>query len=74
MLVSIIKNGKASTLEIVDNLKKALPMLQTKLPAELNIKPIFDQSIFVKSAITGVLHEAIIAASLTALLILLFFR
>ncbi len=72
VLVSIIKNGKASTLEIVDNLKKALPMLQTKLPAELNIKPIFDQSIFVKSAITGVLHEAIIAASLTALLILLF--
>ena len=72
VLVSIVKNGKASTLQIVDDLKKALPKIKLKLPDELNIKPIFDQSIFVKSAITGVLHEAMVAAGLTALLILLF--
>jgi CzcA family heavy metal efflux pump len=72
VLLSVIKNGSASTLQIVDTLKKQLPDMAKSLPPELNIRPLFDQSVFVKSAISGVMHEALIAACLTAALILLF--
>jgi len=73
VLISIIKNGSgASTLQIVDTLKELLPGVAKSLPTELKIQPLFDQSVFVKAAISGVMHEAIIAACLTAALILLF--
>jgi multidrug efflux pump subunit AcrB len=72
VLLSVLKNGGASTLDIVNSLKKLLPQAMTTLPKELTITPLFDQSVFVKAAISGVIHEAIIAAALTAAMILLF--
>ena len=72
VLVSVLKNGGASTLEIVDKLKAMLPVVSQSLPPDLKITPLFDQSLFVKSAIEGVLREALIAACLTAAMILLF--
>ncbi len=72
VLVSILKSGGASTLQIVDTLRALLPAAQDALPASLKIVPMFDQSIFVKAAISGVAREALIAACLTAALILLF--
>ena len=72
VLLSILKNGGASTLQIVEELRARLPLVAQALPRELTITPLFDQSIFVKSAIRGVLDEAIIAACLTAAMILLF--
>ncbi len=72
VLLSIIKTGATSTLEIVNRVRKMLPILKKQLPLELKIQPIFDQSIFVRAAISGVLKEASIAALLTAAMILLF--
>jgi len=72
VLVSILKNGNASTLEVVNKLRAILPVAMQNLPKELNIQPLSDQSVFVKAAITGVIHEALIAACLTAAMILLF--
>jgi multidrug efflux pump subunit AcrB len=72
VLVSILKNGNASTLDVVQRLKDLLPEVTPSLPPELKITPLFDQSVFVKSAISGVIHEAVIAACLTAAMILLF--
>jgi multidrug efflux pump subunit AcrB len=73
VLISVIKNGSgASSLDIVSTLKGMLPSVLKGLPPELKVQPLFDQSTFVKSAISGVLHEALIAAGLTAALILLF--
>ncbi|HJV74947.1 MAG TPA: efflux RND transporter permease subunit [Noviherbaspirillum sp.] len=72
VLLSIIKNGGASTLQIVEDLRARLPAITQSLPKELTITALFDQSIFVKSAIEGVLREAIVAACLTAAMILLF--
>jgi len=72
VLVSIIKNGGASTLDIVNVLKSKLPEYAKAVPPELKIQPLFDQSVFVKAAITGVFHEGLIAAGLTAALLLLF--
>jgi multidrug efflux pump subunit AcrB len=71
-LLSVYKTGSASTLAIVKGVRDALPQLLTTLPPDLKIKPLFDQSIFVRASIEGVLKEAIIAACLTALMILLF--
>ena len=71
-LLTVLKNGKASTLDIVSAVKKALPRVKADLPAALNITPMFDQSIFVRASINEVLREAGIAALLTALMILLF--
>lgn len=71
-LLTVLKNGKASTLEIVDSVKRALPRIMAGLPKELNIRYLLDQSVFVRAAIDGVVHEAIIAAVLTGLMILLF--
>ena len=72
VLLSILKSGSASTLEVVDQVKKALPRIQSALPAELTITPLFDQSLFVRAAVEGVLKEGAIAAALTGLMILLF--
>lgn len=72
VLLSILKNGGSSTLEIVRELRARLPTIAASLPKELVITPLFDQSLFVKAAISGVVHEAVIAALLTAAMILLF--
>ena len=71
-LLTIQKTGSASTLSIISNVKADLPHIRDQLPPELQIKPIADQSIFVKAAIQGVVREAIIAACLTAAMILIF--
>ncbi|MBV8665389.1 MAG: efflux RND transporter permease subunit, partial [Burkholderiaceae bacterium] len=72
VLLSVLKNGGASTLDIVNNLRAILPTAMQSLPADLKIVPLFDQSLFVKAAISGVIREALIAACLTAAMILLF--
>src|SRR3954470_11393727 len=72
VLLSVLKNGGASTLEIVGRLRALLPTATQVLPADLKVTPLFDQSVFVKAAIQGVVMEALIAAGLTALLVLLF--
>jgi multidrug efflux pump subunit AcrB len=73
-LVSIYKLGGASTLDIVRRIKEALPKIYPRLPSykELKITPLFDQSPFVRASIMGVVKEALIAAGLTGLMILLF--
>ena len=72
VLLSIIKNGGASTLDIVKGVVRQLTALQPLLPKDLKISPLFDQSTFVRAAISGVAREGLIAAGLTAVLILLF--
>ncbi|GJE58593.1 efflux RND transporter permease subunit [Methylobacterium trifolii] len=72
VLMRIFKNGTASTLDVVENVKKALPEIRAAAPEGMTIKPLFDQSVFVSAAIEGVVHEAAIAACLTGLTILLF--
>ncbi|MFT3836357.1 MAG: efflux RND transporter permease subunit [Myxococcaceae bacterium] len=72
VLVSILKAGGASTLQVVDRIRGALPQIMTTLPKELHTHLMFDQSIFVRAAVEGVLEEAAIAALLTGLMILLF--
>ncbi|HEY7252468.1 MAG TPA: efflux RND transporter permease subunit, partial [Methylomirabilota bacterium] len=71
-LLTVLKSGDASTLDVVDNIRAAIPRVATTLPPELQIDLLADQSIFVRGAISGVIHEAVIAACLTALMILLF--
>jgi len=71
-LLTVLKNGKTSTLDIVQGVKDSLPRVKAGLPDSLKITPLFDQSIFVKSSINEVAREAAIAAFLTALMILLF--
>jgi multidrug efflux pump subunit AcrB len=72
VLLTIIKNGDASTLDVVNRVKAALPAIQKAAPPGMQINLLFDQSVFVQKAITGVLREGAIAAGLTALMILLF--
>jgi multidrug efflux pump subunit AcrB len=72
VLMSVLKSGKSSTLDVINAIKKKLPGIQESLPASLKIEPIGDQSLFVRSAIDGVVREAVIAAALTGLMILLF--
>jgi multidrug efflux pump subunit AcrB len=72
VLMPIIKNGGSSTLDIVSNLRAVLPIAAQILPKDIVIKPLFDQSGFVRAAISGVVREAVIAACLTAMLILVF--
>jgi CzcA family heavy metal efflux pump len=72
VLMSILKNGGSSTLDIVKTVLAELPVVAQILPKELKITPLFDQSGFVRAAITGVVREAVIAACLTAILILVF--
>jgi multidrug efflux pump subunit AcrB len=72
VLLSIIKNGNASTLQVVNAVREALKTARAAAPAGLEISELFDQSVFVKDSIAGVLREGAIAAGLTALMILLF--
>ena len=72
VLLSVFKNGTTSTLDIVSGIKKMLAVIRPSLPDALEIKPIGDQSIFVRAAISGVVREGVIAAALTSLMILLF--
>jgi len=72
VLMSVYKTGNASTLEIVDRVKQTLKDYQSSLPESLKLTTFFDQSLFVRAAIQGVIREALIAACLTAIMILLF--
>ncbi|MFM0204335.1 efflux RND transporter permease subunit [Paraburkholderia fungorum] len=71
-LLTINKSGNTSTLDIVDRIKTMMPTLRNLVPASLNIDPVADQSLFVRASVQGVLREALIAACLTGLMILLF--
>ncbi|MGB9458868.1 MAG: efflux RND transporter permease subunit [Bryobacteraceae bacterium] len=72
VLLTVLKAGNASTLAVVDGVRKLLPVVAATLPPELKIQPLADQSIFVRASINGVIREAVIAACLTGLMILLF--
>jgi multidrug efflux pump subunit AcrB len=72
VLLSVFKNGTTSTLDIVGGIKKALDVVRPSLPDALQVKPIGDQSVFVRASIQGVIREGVIAAALTSLMILLF--
>ncbi len=72
VLLTITRNGKASTLAIVNAVKKALPRILANVPPELKVVSLADQSLFVRASIQGVLREALIAAGLTGMMILLF--
>jgi multidrug efflux pump subunit AcrB len=71
-LVSVLKAGNGSTIDVVKGIRGLLPRVAQTLPPELKILPLADQSIFVRGSINGVLREAVIAACLTGLMILLF--
>jgi multidrug efflux pump subunit AcrB len=72
VLMSILKTGSASTLDIIAGVRTKLAYIKDQLPRQLRIDPLSDQSIFVRGAINGVVREAIIAACLTAIMILVF--
>ena len=72
VLLSIIKNGNASTLDVVSSVKDALSTIRAAAPSSMKIKELFDQSVFVSESVQGVLREMAIAAGLTAAMILLF--
>ena len=72
VLISVLKNGGASTLDIVSNIRALLPRAAQTMPQDIKVTPLFDQSLFVKAAVKGVVAEAIIAAALTAAMVLLF--
>jgi multidrug efflux pump subunit AcrB len=71
-LLTIQKTGNASTLDIIKNVREQLPSIAAQLPPVFQMKPIADQSVFVRAAISGVIREALIAACLTAAMILIF--
>src|SRR5580700_1030818 len=72
VLLSVIKNGNASTVEVVREVKEALKVARASAPPGMEIKELFDQSVFVSNSVDSVLREGAIAAGLTALMILLF--
>jgi multidrug efflux pump subunit AcrB len=72
VLLTIEKSGNASTLSVVAGIKSLLPQIAMTVPPQLQMKPLADQSIFVRGAISGVVREAVIAAFLTALMVLVF--
>src|SRR5579862_3152913 len=72
VLITITRNGQASTLSIVNAVKAELPRILANVPPELKVVPLADQSVFVRASIAGVMREALIAAGLTGLMILLF--
>jgi multidrug efflux pump subunit AcrB len=72
VLMTILKAGSASTLDIIAGVKKLLPQIEQSLPPSLHLKAVGDQSVFVKAAVSGVIREGIIAATLTGLMILVF--
>jgi len=71
-LVTVLKAGDASTIDVVKGVRQLLPRIAQTLPPELRIQPLADQSIFVRGAVNGVIREAVIAAALTGLMILIF--
>ena len=71
-LLTILRSGKASTLAVVNNVKAAMPKILAGITPELHVRELFDQSLFVRAAINGVVREAVTAAFLTGLMILLF--
>jgi multidrug efflux pump subunit AcrB len=71
-LVTVLKAGDASTLDVVKGVRQLLPRVAQTLPPELKIQPLADQSVFVRGAVNGVIREAVIAAALTGLMILIF--
>ncbi|MBZ2187264.1 MAG: efflux RND transporter permease subunit [Bryobacter sp.] len=71
-LLTVLKNGNVSTLEIIEKVQRELDRLQGVIPKELNIRRMFDQSLFVRASIDGLVKEGVIAAVLTGLMILLF--
>ena len=71
-LLTVLKSGNNSTLDIIKGIKSLLPAVEATLPPELHVQPLADQSIFVRASINGVLKEATIAACLTAVMILIF--
>ncbi len=71
-LLTILKQGNASTLSVVEGVRRLLPVVAATVPPALKMQPIGDQSIFVRASIAGVIREAVIAACLTGLMILLF--
>ncbi|SDE79016.1 efflux RND transporter permease subunit [Terriglobus roseus] len=72
VLISVLKNGNSSTLDVVKGIRESLPRVKTTLPPQLQLTPLGDQSVFVRAAVEGVIREAIIAAVLTAIMILVF--
>jgi CzcA family heavy metal efflux pump len=72
VLISVLKSGNASTLDVVKGIRSKLPRVLSTLPSNLRLVPLADQSVFVRAAVFGVIREGIIAAALTALMILLF--
>jgi CzcA family heavy metal efflux pump len=72
VLMTILKAGAASTLEVIDGIKSLLPRVEESLPSSLNLHAVGDQSIFVKSAVFGVIREAVLAAALVGVMILIF--
>ncbi len=72
VLISVLKSGNASTLDVVSGIRSRLPRVLSILSPDLHLIPLADQSVFVRAAVTGVIREGIIAAALTALMILLF--
>ena len=71
-LLTIMKAGSASTLDVVKNIKASLPHVMASQPADLEVREFADQSLFVRAAVSGVVKEGVIAAALTAVMILLF--
>jgi multidrug efflux pump subunit AcrB len=74
VLLPILSNGSVSTLKVVAGARELMPKILAGLPSSLKVDFLFDQSVFVRAAITGLLHEGAIAGFLTALMILLFLR
>ncbi len=72
LLETVLKTGKASTIDIINNINAKLPQIRAVMPPDLRIEALSDQSVFVRAAISGVIREAVIAGALTGLLILLF--
>ena len=72
VMLSILKLGSSSTVDIVDQIMERLPEIRDAAPEGLRIEPIFDQSVFVKSAVDTVLHEIVLVGSLVALVVLVF--
>ena len=72
ILMSVLKTGSASTINIISSIKKQMPSIRDDMPAGMSIHALSDQSIFVRAAIDGVIREGLIAAALTGLMILLF--
>jgi len=72
VMVSILKLGSASTVDIIDGIRERLPEIRASAPAGMSIEPIFDQSIFVRAAVNGVEHEILLVGGLVALVVLLF--